>query len=531
MFSYIRWFSRISFILVVLSTITGGYYFKEMISRDFVAIIENNNTLVAQGYINTIWKEYHKQAKSLTEQYKQILASHNTTSQDFNKINLALDDFSKRSLRYFENMPIAGVRIYTTDSIKFVSIDQPGIAGYSYSHSSITTGSGLPKIQKDNKAFLTSLTGVVASSLLEDQLITNQDGTKSHGFIISTFIPIMRDNSAVPAVISYNRPGETNIACTDTNVLNCVEGVIEIHYNSTEQLRNLDLFRQLSTSAIIILFMIIIFILYFTSNKAEAMVAKQHETNIELAAQAVSAQAENRNKSQFLANVSHELRTPLNAIVGFSEFIKLERSGPVTNKKYAEYIKDIYDSGVHLLNLINDILDYSKAEADKLELDISEIDITKTLRNTIRLITPQAEGGQVKLKEDMPNDHLTIKTDSKKLKQVMLNLLSNAVKFTPPGGSVTVSMWQNAADGSISIEVRDTGIGIEPKDIPRAIAPFGQIDSTLARKYKGTGLGLPLTRKLIEIMGGTFNIQSETGKGTTVVVCLPKEAKNRNIVL
>jgi two-component system cell cycle sensor histidine kinase PleC len=257
------------------------------------------------------------------------------------------------------------------------------------------------------------------------------------------------------------------------------------------------------------------------------IIARQHEANLELAAQAASAQAENRDKSQFLANVSHELRTPLNAIIGFSEFIKSERSGPIGNDKYGEYIRDIHGSGVHLLSLINDILDYSKAEADKLELEISEVDATKTVRNSMRLVSPRAEDAQVQLIEEIPREHFILKTDAKKIKQVMLNLLSNAVKFTPVGGSVTVSMWQNVVDGGLSIEVRDTGIGIAPKDISRAMAPFGQVDNTLSRKYEGTGLGLPLTRKFVEIMGGTFSIASEVGKGTTITIVFPKESKGK----
>jgi two-component system cell cycle sensor histidine kinase PleC len=182
---------------------------------------------------------------------------------------------------------------------------------------------------------------------------------------------------------------------------------------------------------------------------------------------------------------------------------------------------------VHLLSLINDILDYSKAEADKLELEISEVDTTKTVRNCMRLVSPRAEGAQVQLGEEIPREHFILKTDAKKLKQVMLNLLSNAVKFTPAGGSVTVTMWQNVVDGGLSIEVKDTGIGIAPKDISRAMAPFGQVDNTLSRKYEGTGLGLPLTRKFVEIMGGTFSIASEVGKGTTITITLPKESKGK----
>ncbi len=536
MFFYIRWFSGISFILVVLSAILVGHYFKERALHDLIVVVEDNNTSLAQGFINTTWKEYRDRTKSATEQYKRFLASHINSNEwerykGFSEMYSALNDFSKGVFKHFESMPIAGVSIYTTDGVRLVSIDQSNAISRQglkdNSTRQLLVSADPPRIAFGDKAFTKALTGVVTSSALDNQPITKPDGTETKGFIIKTFVPIIRDDSLISVVENYNQPGEKDIACTETNTSNCVEAIIEIRYDSTTEWKNLNWFKFIGICIVIGIFVVIISMLLFTSNKAEAIITKQYETNIELAAQTASAQAENRDKSQFLANVSHELRTPLNAIIGFSEFIKMERSGPIANEKYAEYIRDIHSSGVHLLSLINDILDYSKAEADKLELDISDVDVTKTVRNSMRLVSPRAENAQVQLIEEIPSDHFVIKTDGKKLKQVMLNLLSNAVKFTPSGGSVTVTMWQNVVDGSLSIEVRDTGIGIAPKDISRAMAPFGQVDNTLSRKYEGTGLGLPLTRKFVEIMGGTFNIQSEVGKGTAIIICLPKEAKGR----
>ncbi|HEU5046411.1 MAG TPA: HAMP domain-containing sensor histidine kinase [Rickettsiales bacterium] len=536
MFFYIRWFSGISFILVMLSAILVGHYFKEIASHDLIAIVEDNNTSLAQGFINTTWKDYRDRMRFASEQYKRFLESRVAFSdwqkyRGYNEMVSTLRDFSRSVFKHFEDMPIAGVSIYTTDGIRLVSIDQARALPSEPKDgtSNLVVSADPPRIQLGDQAFSKSLTGVVTSISLEDQAIIQPDGTTSKGFIIKTFIPIMRDESYVPIVHDVKpEPGKKSMNCSENHLSNCVEAVIEIRYDCTTQWKNLDLFKHIGTFGVITIFMVIISMLLFTSNKAEAIITKQYETNIELAAQTASAQAENRDKSQFLANVSHELRTPLNAIIGFSEFIKLERSGPIGNDKYAEYIRDIHSSGVHLLSLINDILDYSKAEADKLELEISEIDVTKTVRNSMRLVSPRAENAQVQLIEEIPGgDHFILKTDGKKLKQVMLNLLSNAVKFTPSGGSVTVTMWQNVVDGSLSIEVKDTGIGIAPKDISRAMAPFGQVDNTLSRKYEGTGLGLPLTRKFVEIMGGTFNIQSEVGKGTTIIICLPKEVKGK----
>src|SRR5262249_21776130 len=156
--------------------------------------------------------------------------------------------------------------------------------------------------------------------------------------------------------------------------------------------------------------------------------------------------AENRDKSQFLANISHELRTPLNAIIGFSDIIKKEMMPQIEDKRYHDYIGDIHTSGVHLLSLINDILDYSKAEAGKLALEITEVNATKMIQNSMRLVSPRAESANVKLLEQMPQEQIIMHTDGKKFKQVLLNLLSNAVKFTPAGGQVLVTAWQNISD-------------------------------------------------------------------------------------
>lgn len=240
----------------------------------------------------------------------------------------------------------------------------------------------------------------------------------------------------------------------------------------------------------------------------------------------VAAEKATQAKSEFLANMSHELRTPLNAIIGFSEIIKNEARGQL-EKIYQEYIDDIHASGRHLLSLINDILDYSKAEAGKLQIEWAETDATKVIRNSLRMVLPRAEASQVMLIEDIPSHHLVITTDAKKLKQVLLNLLSNAVKFTPAGGEVRCQAWEDLVAHTLVIVVKDTGIGIAPKDISRVMMPFGQVDSTLARRYEGTGLGLPLAKKFIESMGGEFAIESEVDQGTVITLTLPKTPKHQ----
>lgn len=224
-------------------------------------------------------------------------------------------------------------------------------------------------------------------------------------------------------------------------------------------------------------------------------------------------------KSQFLATMSHELRTPLNAILGFSEIMKSETFGPLGNARYLEYTNDIFRSGQHLLSLINDVLDFTRADAGELQLHDEEVDITEIVRDAIRMMRRQAESHSLTLRTEYEPGLPLLSVDHRRVRQIMLNLLSNAVKFTPDGGDICVSVALE--DGGMKIRVSDTGIGIAKGDIPLALERFGQIDSDLARKYEGTGLGLPLSKCLMEGHGGTLELESEPGRGTTVTLVFP----------
>ncbi len=225
----------------------------------------------------------------------------------------------------------------------------------------------------------------------------------------------------------------------------------------------------------------------------------------------------NRAKSEFLATMSHELRTPLTALIGFSEMIRVETFGPVGNPKYLEYVMDINASGTHLLELINDILDLSKIDAGKGELHEETIDVPKAVRSCLLLVEERAEKAEVNLESDVADGLPPLYADERKLKQILINLLSNAVKFTPAGGTVTMKTW-SSSDAGYVFQVADTGIGIAAEDTHKALAPFTQIDSDLSRKYEGTGLGLPLAKALTELHGGSLDLQSEVGVGTTITV-------------
>jgi len=243
-----------------------------------------------------------------------------------------------------------------------------------------------------------------------------------------------------------------------------------------------------------------------------------------------AAELANKAKSDLMANMSHELRTPLNAIIGFSDTMKQEVFGPIGSKKYREYLGDIYDSGRHLLDVINEILDIAAIEAGALDLHEESISATDVVTSAMRIITQRANDGRVSISSSIAPDLPLIYVDVRRVKQVLLNLLSNAIKFTPPGGDVSVTARVNE-DGSIAIAVSDTGVGMDQAGIAMALSKFGQVDSGLDRKREGTGLGLPLTKGLMEAHGGEFIIESKKGRGTVVTAVIPKERVGRDDAL
>ena len=232
------------------------------------------------------------------------------------------------------------------------------------------------------------------------------------------------------------------------------------------------------------------------------------------------AEAANRAKSYFLANVSHELRTPLNAVIGYSEVLRDEIFGPMNHEKYHEYSKDIHASGTHLLELIEDILDLSKIETGNIVVDEKEINVGNMMEETMRIAAPAIQKGNFDLTVQIAPEFPILQADEIRLRQVLLNLLSNSFKFTPEGGRICVKVDIND-DGEPEFSVSDTGIGIAPEDIQHVLAPFGRVEQPTIDNARGTGLGLPLSKSLVEMHGGTFRLSSTFGSGTEVMFTLP----------
>jgi signal transduction histidine kinase len=232
------------------------------------------------------------------------------------------------------------------------------------------------------------------------------------------------------------------------------------------------------------------------------------------------AEASSQAQSAFLAAMSHELRTPLNAVIGFAEIIRQQTLGPVGVAEYVDYAEHILNSGRHLLSLINDILDYARIEGGGLQLTRAPVELGAMLRAMLEVMTPSAEAAGVRLVSDLGQQKLVVRADEMRLRQALANIAGNAVKFTPAGGQVTVALRPGPKGGAV-VAIADSGIGIDEHNLARVFEPFWQADSGLDRLHEGTGIGLPLARRLIALHGGRLELESRLGEGTVVTMILP----------
>lgn len=483
MFYNLKYAALASYMIITLFAITFGVYFEHktvdnVIKRAALAqSVEIGNT-----YKYVIWNKYLPVLGYLADQQEESFSNHPQY--------LA---FKHESDAFFDSKKILGALV-GNQKVDFFKSQNHEVKGKIWFLNLIFSDVGITNNTDGNNPHAIIIEGTYKAL----------DGKKQRVYVRS-FIPLIPQNSNVTLKLLSEKS----------------KAILQVDLDVTKEVSSISFMKYLIIFAITSLFGGAVICALFLHAEMKQLLERQQEISLELQEVRRIAENESKDKSKFLANVSHELRTPLNAIIGFSEIISNEFMGPLNNEQYKEFINDIHTSGINLLNLINDILDFSKAEEDKLEIVYEDIDLTKLVKVCSRLASPRAEQSKVLLKEELPSEHIMLYADPKHIKQVLLNLLYNAVKFTPADGVVTIKIWNDTNRGLIIIEISDTGVGMEPQDIIRALEPFNQVDNKLSRRYGGTGLGLPLAKKLVELMKGKFEIKSEIDIGTTVILSFP----------
>jgi two-component system cell cycle sensor histidine kinase PleC len=385
-------------------------------------------------------------------------------------------------VRIVQGTPVVKIKIYDPTGLTVFSTDAKQIG----------------EDKSGNGGFLSAIRGQVASGLTYRDQFDTFEKKISDRDLLSSYVPIYASRERTQPI-----------------------GVFEIYTDVTDLKNDIEQTVLMGFILYLLVFALTYAALVYLVAVGNRRISEKHQENLRLAARFAKAQAANDAKSEFLANMSHELRTPLNAIIGFGEVIRDERFGPVGQPIYRDYANDIRKAGRHLLQIISAILDLVKIESGRMTAKTTMVSLADTIDSTVRMIEPQAEAVGLHLVVEVADDLPAIETDEGKLKQILLNLLSNAVKFAPPGGRLCVKAhWDRTAAKTI-LQVIDTGVGMEPEQIQICLAPFGRAEGTLSRKTQGTGLGLPLSRKLAELLGGDFAITSTPNKGTTVTIALP----------
>jgi len=496
-FGLTRFFSIAALIVIIAATAIIAT-FNQRVAVDSLALLgESRNETLAQALANAMWPRFNSYLIETESMDPAKLARRAETR---------VIDSRVRALTH--NLPVLKVKIYNPSGMTV--------------YSSQTSQIGEDK--RDNHGFVTARGGEVISELTHRDEFDAFEGEKYDLDVLSSYVPVFDGHGNVSSVIEvYSdvtplvsqmaRDGRTLIAVViATFALLYIALLFIVRHADRSVVRRHEaiLLEQRAQS------------LQEKNKDLEQEVAQRRQAEAALRRARDESELANRSKTEFLANMSHELRTPLNAVIGFSEIMRDELLGPLGDKRYSQYARDIHGSGAHLLEIINDILDLSKIEAGKHDLVEETVELPAVVKSCLILLGERAHSAGVTLVQRLPDGLPSLRADSRKVKQILLNLLTNAVKFTRSGGSVTVSAARRAS-GDIAFAVTDTGIGIEPEDFERVMAPFGQVDSGLGRKYEGTGLGLPLARAFAELHGGTLELDSVPGEGTTVTVVLPKE--------
>lgn len=459
---------------IVLAAGIGLYFGGRQTSlNDLQTMAERNNVSLTKAFANAIWPRYAGFLNSAKSMDTAALREHPVTAQ-----------LRGDTVRQMKGLAVLKVKIYDLDGLTVFS----------------TQASQIGDDKSRNAGFLAAKSGHVVSELSHrdtfsafEQEIVNRD-------VLASYIPIV----------------------VGTEQGDRIEGVFEVYYDLTELLARVQYSSNRQALIVFLTLGVLYVLLLMLIRQRDRVVAQQHRENLALAAEAARASEENRMKSEFLANMSHELRTPLNAILGFSDSMRNEIFGPVGGERYRTYLNDIWDSGQHLLGIVDDVLDISKFEVGSLELDPVELRLEDVFDHCTRIMTPACEQKAITLVTSFAIDGIRFDADERRVNQIMLNIVSNAVKFSPECSTIKIS-GEISEDGSLVIAVRDHGCGIAEEDIETVLKPFGQVAGTYARTHGGTGLGLPISTAFAEMHGGTLKIASVPNEGTKVMISFPPD--------
>jgi signal transduction histidine kinase len=442
------------------------------------AMAERQNVALTKVFANAAWGDF-----------RSYVAQAGLSDPEALRDAAEVAALGSRITALMQGSSIAKVKIYDRDGLTVYSTDRAEIG-----------------IRKRNEGFEQAKAGGIANEMERKDKMLSFDGVVTDRDVVSTYLPLFAPGSA-----------------TD------VEAVIEVYDDVTDLVTAIDRDELFAAGVLASIQLLIYLGLVLIVYRSDQAVERAHARELRLSAAAARAEAASQAKSEFLANMSHELRTPLNAIIGFAEIMKNGVMGPVQPPAYRTYLDDIWSAATHLGRVINDILDLTKAEAGKMEVERVEFNVVEIMDRVRRIMQEQAARAQLRIEiEPDGAEAVRVTSDERKIQQIMLNLLSNAIKFTPPEGRVIMSA-QRLLD-RVEISVRDSGIGMTAEEIPIALSPFGQVDSSLNRKYEGTGIGLPLSKRLAQLLGGDLTIESQKGAGTIVRIQIPdRKAANSSV--
>lgn len=461
-----RDFAVVALVVSVIAAVSVSHLAREMTAEQINRLTEKSNADLSQTIANDLWPLHTAFMDTVPWLSAEDIRLHGDT------VDLATHI----------NELVAGTRV-----LKVKLYDLTGVTAFS------TEAEQIGKSALTNERYVTARQGDIASILEFRETFNAVAGAVEDRWVLSSYIPI--------------RPGRQGE----------IQGVAEIYSDVTDVYLQSQVFARQLTMIVIAAFLAVFLVLLTLVLRADRLIKSNHDRTVRMASAIATAEAEVQAKSDFLANMSHELRTPLNAILGFSEVMRKETFGPLGSDRYHEYMGDIHTSGSHLRDIINLVLDMAKIEAGKMDLDCEAVDLGELCDDVVRMAQGAADAGGVRLVLERRDDGGTIETDPGKVRQILLNLVSNAVKFTEPGGTVTVAVANRPQP---EITVTDTGVGMREEDIPIALAPFSQVDTSLTREHEGTGLGLSISQSLAHLLGGSLQFSSEPGVGTEVTLQL-----------